>query len=97
MAKHHCKCCGRVVCFNCAPEKVELARTGSFERICVECIRNGGVPPKHCIAEKKSDLKSFFAKSGSAAVAGAVKNALGDDEDDDGGEDLEESDDEDEK
>jgi len=88
-SKHHCRCCGRVVCYFCAPEKVELAKTGKYERICVECISAGGVPPNHCLAKNESSgLTNLLAKSAAAGTAAAA-------EDEDDNEDLEESDGED--
>ena len=88
-SKHHCRCCGRVVCYFCAPEKVELAKTGKYERICVECIKAGGVPPKQCLVKNKSlGLTSLLIKSAAAGIGAAA-------EDEDDNEDLEESDGED--
>jgi hypothetical protein len=88
MSKHHCRCCGRVVCFNCAPEKVVLARTGKHERICIQCIKSGGIPPPECIAiNQSSSLKNFALKTGKAALSATAGELLDDDH-----EDLDESD-----
>jgi len=96
MTKHHCRCCGRVVCFTCAPEKVELARTGKYERICVECIKSGGIPPKECLAKNQSSgLTNFLTKTAAAGVGAAAEEVFGDVGDEDDNEDLEESDGED--
>ena len=91
-SKHHCRCCGRVVCYFCAPEKVELAKTGKYERICIECINAGGVPPKECLVKNKSSgLTNLLVKSVAAGI-GAAAEEFGDE---DVNEDLEESDGED--
>ena len=96
MTKHHCRCCGRVVCFTCATEKVELASTGKYERICVECIKSGGVPPKECLAKNQSSgITNFLAKTAAAGVGAAAEEVFGDVGDEDDNEDLEESDGED--
>ena len=96
MSKHHCRCCGRVICFNCAPEKVELARTGKYERICVECIKSGGVPPKECLAkDEKSGLTNFFSKTAAAGLGAAAEEVFGEQPELEDNEDLEESDGED--
>jgi hypothetical protein len=74
------------VCYFCAPEKVELAKTGKYERICIECIKAGGVPPNDCLVKNKSSgLTNLLARSAAAEEFG----------DDDDNEDLEESDGED--
>jgi len=96
MSKHHCRCCGRVICFNCAPEKVELARTGKYERICVECIKSGGVPPEECLAkDEKSGLTNFFSKTAAAGLGAAAEEVFGEQPELEDNEDLEESDGED--
>ena len=92
MAKHHCRCCGRVVCFNCAPEKVELQKTGKFERICTECIKSGGKPPADRLAKNESvGLKGFMAATAKAGMGAAVEELTGNEDNGEENEDLEES------
>ena len=38
--KHHCRCCGNVVCYSCSPELVEIFEMQELgeQRVCVQCF-----------------------------------------------------------
>jgi hypothetical protein len=37
--RHHCRCCGNVVCHDCSPENVEIYEMKKLgpQRVCVQC------------------------------------------------------------
>jgi hypothetical protein len=41
-SKHHCHSCGRVVCHACSSNKILSEISGKPERICSECLVDGG-------------------------------------------------------
>ena len=81
-SKHHCRMCGRVLCFSCTSTMLFYEASGKRQRTCNECIANGG-PPEHCkanAADQTTATKAVFqvvAQEAKEAVKGAVDDALG--------------------
>jgi len=85
-AKHHCRTCGRVVCHACSPTKILSETTGKPERICAECLVDGGkarskamsaqqkiVEKEKVIAEeKRKEAEAKLKALGQACADGAV-------------------------
>jgi len=87
MRKHHCRCCGRVVCLPCSPTKVEvLKNSGKFDRICTDCVNCGGQPTAD--RKLKNTAMSLFE-----FVATTTKNAVTAFTEDDDNEDNDQTDD----
>lgn len=82
--KYHCRCCGRVVCHTCSGNKVFMLASQTHERVCIECVRNGG-PPEDRVAvydggeQAKAEMKGkaqgvAVAAAKTAVVAAKVRN-----------------------
>jgi len=67
--KHHCRCCGIVVCDNCSPTKMPLPHLGytGKVRVCSRCIYN---------AQEEQATKSFISSALEPAGIEAISESL---------------------
>ena len=68
-AKHHCRCCGQIVCHTCGSKEVFLEVSGKFERICDSCIITGHPPADRLIISEDQAKKAIDRKSVSNSAA----------------------------
>jgi len=45
---HHCRLCGRCVCEDCSPHRVELVGKRGLQRACRDCVARGNLVEKQC-------------------------------------------------
>ena len=67
-----------------------MSVTNKYERICVQCVKNGGIAPQERIVKNENtSLKTFTKQTGKVALEAASEEVFGSDDDN---EDLDESD-----